>query len=83
MDIFGRANIHAAGGLCADQHSGLARGQGVLLRGAWALEFPIREAEASATLGNAKAGVKKVEADAKSELFKLVLDAFGSDSAYN
>ena len=40
------------------------------------------EAEASVTLGKAKAGAKQVEAEAKSELFKLAVDAFGSGSAY-
>jgi hypothetical protein len=41
------------------------------------------EAEASVTLGKARAGAKQVEAEAKSELFKLAVDAFGSGSAYN
>ena len=41
------------------------------------------EAEASVTLGKAKAGAKQAEAEAKSELFKLAVDAFGSGSAYN
>lgn len=41
------------------------------------------EAQASVTLGKAKAGAKQVEAEAKSELFKLAVDAFGSGSAYN
>ncbi len=41
------------------------------------------EAEASVTLGKANAGAKQVEAEAKSELFKLAVDAFGSGSAYN
>jgi regulator of protease activity HflC (stomatin/prohibitin superfamily) len=41
------------------------------------------EAEASVTLGKAKAGAKQLEAEAKSELFKLAVDSFGSGSAYN
>ncbi len=41
------------------------------------------EAEASVTLGRAKAGAKQVEAEAKSELFTLAVSAFGSGSAYN
>ena len=41
------------------------------------------EAQASVTLGKAMAGAKQVEAEAKSELFKLAVDAFGSGSAYN
>ena len=41
------------------------------------------EAEASVTLGRAKAGAKQLEAEAKSELFTLAVDAFGSGSAYN
>ena len=41
------------------------------------------EAEASVTLGKAKAGAKQIEAEAKSELFTLAVSAFGSGSAYN
>lgn len=41
------------------------------------------EAEASVTLGKAKAGAKQLEAEAKSELFALAVEAFGSGSAYN
>ena len=41
------------------------------------------EAEASVTLGKAKAGAKQVEAEAKSELFGLAVDSFGSGNAYN
>lgn len=41
------------------------------------------EAEASVTIGKATAGAKQVEAEAKSELFTLAVDAFGSGSAYN
>ena len=41
------------------------------------------EAQASVTLGKAMAGAKQVEAEAKSELFKLAVEAFGSGSAYN
>lgn len=41
------------------------------------------EAEASVTLGKAKAGAKQLEAEAKSELFALAVSAFGSGSAYN
>ena len=41
------------------------------------------EAEASVTLGKAKAGAKQMEAEAKSELFTLAVSAFGSGSAYN
>ena len=41
------------------------------------------EAEASVTLGRAKAGAKQLEAEAKSELFTLAVAAFGSGSAYN
>lgn len=41
------------------------------------------EAKATVTLGKATAGSKQAEAEAKSELFKLAVDAFGSGSAYN
>jgi regulator of protease activity HflC (stomatin/prohibitin superfamily) len=41
------------------------------------------EAEASVTLGKAKAGAKQLEAEATSELFTLAVSAFGSGSAYN
>jgi regulator of protease activity HflC (stomatin/prohibitin superfamily) len=41
------------------------------------------EAQASVTLGKANAGAKQLEAEAKSELFTLAVDAFGSGSAYN
>ncbi len=41
------------------------------------------DAEASVTLGKAKAGSKQLEAEAKSELFKLAVESFGSGSAYN
>lgn len=41
------------------------------------------EAEASVTLGKAKASSKQLETEAKSELFKLAVDSFGSGSAYN
>lgn len=41
------------------------------------------DAEASVTLGKAKASSKQLEAEAKSELFKLAVDSFGSGSAYN
>jgi len=41
------------------------------------------EAEASLTLGKSKAGAKQLEAEAKSELFRLAVDSFGSGSAYN
>ncbi len=41
------------------------------------------EAQASVTLGKAKASSKQLEAEAKSELFKLAVESFGSGSAYN
>ena len=41
------------------------------------------EAQATVTLGKAKAGAKQLEAEAKSELFALAVSAFGSGSAYN
>ena len=41
------------------------------------------DAQASVTLGRAKAGAKQLEAEAKSELFTLAVGAFGSGSAYN
>jgi len=41
------------------------------------------EAEATVTLGKAKAGAKQLEAEAKSELFTLAVSSFGSGSAYN
>jgi len=41
------------------------------------------DAQASITLGKAKAGAKQLEAEARSELFKLAVDAFGSGKAYN
>ena len=41
------------------------------------------DAQASVTLGKAKASSKQLEAEAKSELFKLAVDSFGSGSAYN
>ncbi len=41
------------------------------------------EAQASVTLGRARAGAKQLEAEAKSELFGLAVNAFGSGSAYN
>ncbi len=41
------------------------------------------EAQASVTLGKAKAGAKQIEAEAKSELFQLAVAAFGSGEAYN
>ncbi len=41
------------------------------------------DAQASVTLGRAKASSKQLEAEAKSELFKLAVDSFGSGSAYN
>ncbi len=40
-------------------------------------------AQAVVTLGKANAGVKQMQAEAKSELFKLAVDAFGSGQAYN
>ncbi|MEZ6126420.1 MAG: SPFH domain-containing protein [Planctomycetaceae bacterium] len=41
------------------------------------------EAQASVTLGRAKAGARQLEAEAKSELFGLAVGAFGSGQAYN
>lgn len=41
------------------------------------------DAEASVTLGKAKAGAKQLEAEARSELFKLAVDSFGTGNAYN
>ncbi|MFM7038703.1 MAG: SPFH domain-containing protein [Planctomycetaceae bacterium] len=41
------------------------------------------EAEATVNLGRAKADAKKLEAEAKSELFGLAVKAFGSGEAYN
>ncbi|MCA9051024.1 MAG: band 7 protein [Planctomycetaceae bacterium] len=41
------------------------------------------EAQASVTLGKAKASAKQLEAEAKSELFGLAVSAFGSGAAYN
>jgi len=41
------------------------------------------EAQATVTLGKAKAGAKQLEAEAKSELFTLAVSSFGSGSAYN
>jgi len=41
------------------------------------------DAQANITLGKAKAGAKQLEAEAKSELFKLAVEAFGSGKAYN
>lgn len=41
------------------------------------------EAQATVTLGKAKAGAKQLEAEAKSELFGLAVSAFGSGPAYN
>lgn len=41
------------------------------------------EAQANVTLGKAEAGAKQLQAEAKSELFKLAVDAFGSGKAYN
>lgn len=41
------------------------------------------DAQATVKLGKAKASVKQLEAEAKSELFQLAVDAFGSGQAYN
>ncbi len=41
------------------------------------------DAQATVTLGKATASVKQQSAEAKSELFKLAVDAFGSGKAYN
>jgi hypothetical protein len=41
------------------------------------------DAQATVTLGRATASVKQQSAEAKSELFKLAVDAFGSGKAYN
>lgn len=41
------------------------------------------DAQASVTLGRARAGAKQLEAEAKSELFTLAVSAFGSGGAYN
>ena len=41
------------------------------------------DAQATVTLGKAKAGSKQLETEAKSELFGLAVSAFGSGSAYN
>ncbi len=41
------------------------------------------DAKATVNLGKAKASIKQMEAEAKSELFKLAVDAFGSGKAYN
>jgi len=41
------------------------------------------DAQAMVTLGKAKASIKQMEAEAKSELFQLAVDAFGSGKAYN
>lgn len=41
------------------------------------------DAQANITLGKAKAGAKQLEAEAKSEIFKLAVEAFGSGKAYN
>lgn len=41
------------------------------------------DAQATVNLGKAEAGVKQLEAEAKSELFKLAVDSFGSGEAYN
>lgn len=41
------------------------------------------EAQATVNLGRAKADAKKLEAEAKSELFALAVKAFGSGEAYN
>ena len=41
------------------------------------------DAQASVTLGKAKASAKQLEAEAKSELFTLAVAAFGSGAAYN
>ena len=41
------------------------------------------DAQATVTLGKAAANVKQLQAEAKSELFKLAVDAFGSGKAYN
>ncbi|MFN9974412.1 MAG: band 7 protein, partial [Phycisphaerae bacterium] len=41
------------------------------------------EAQASITLGKSKAGAQELEAEAKSELFALAVNAFGSGAAYN
>jgi hypothetical protein len=41
------------------------------------------DAQAVVTLGKANASIKQIQAEAKSELFKLAVDAFGSGQAYN
>ncbi len=41
------------------------------------------DAQATVTLGKATASIKQMSAEAKSELFKLAVDAFGSGKAYN
>ena len=41
------------------------------------------DAKATVNLGKATASIKQMEAEAKSELFKLAVDAFGSGKAYN
>ncbi len=41
------------------------------------------DAKATVNLGKATASVKQMSAEAKSELFKLAVDAFGSGKAYN
>jgi regulator of protease activity HflC (stomatin/prohibitin superfamily) len=41
------------------------------------------DAEATVNLGKANASIKQMEAEAKSELFKLAVDSFGTGEAYN
>ena len=41
------------------------------------------DAQATVNLGKAEASVKQLEAEAKSELFKLAVDSFGTGEAYN
>lgn len=41
------------------------------------------DAQATVTLGKANASIKQMETEAKSELFKLAVDAFGTGQAYN
>ena len=48
-----------------------------------ALDTAELDAQATVTLGKARASIKQMEAEAKSELFQLAVDAFGSGKAYN
>ncbi|MCA9062843.1 MAG: band 7 protein [Planctomycetaceae bacterium] len=66
-----------------DKEAEETRAETVKLVAAIEKETAELEAKAQVTLGEAKAGAKKQEAEAKPELFGLAVASFGSGTAYN